>query len=258
MFALRSTFSHYSSRFSRPILRRSPNLIAASNRVPPTVTPKFSRRHIPHQFPHLNSSPLIHSLPSDWNVANILTFSRICVTPPTAYSIVVGDYNWALAGLLYAASSDALDGAVARRLHISTKLGSMLDPAADKLLITSSVLSLAYQDIIPKWLACVVVGRDVALVGGWAFTYSGEMRRLNATGSVTMQPLFLSKVNTAAQIVLVFVGVLKAGEYEAITESFFHGWGIVTAITTVSSGTLYASRFLRHRRQRIKQRWETF
>lgn len=254
MFALRSAFSRHRSRFPRPILRKSPNLIPVSNRIPLTVAKKIPRRYVPRQFPCLDSPTSTHSLPSNWNVANVITFSRICVTPLTAYCIVVEDYNKALAGLLYAAGSDALDGALARRLRISTKLGSILDPAADKLLITSGVLSLAYQNIIPEWLACVIVVRDVALIGGWAFTYNEGRRRLSATGDKPLQPLFLSKVNTASQIVLVFAGVLKAAEYEAITESLFHGWGIVTAITTVSSGVLYASRLFRHRREGIKQR----
>lgn len=241
-------------RNTRSLLRNSPKIIPVSNHIPFNLAKQINGRYIPRRLPFLEKQPILQSPPSDWNIANAITISRICVAPFTAYCVLVEDYNRALAGLIYAGGSDALDGYLARRLCVKTKLGSILDPAADKLLITSGMLGLAYHDIIPRWLACLVVGKDVALVGVWGLVYTGGMKRLGVTDNGVVEPLFVSKVNTASQIVLMFAGVLKAAKYGAITDIFLQDLVVFTAITTVSSGVLYASRFLKQKKRSSKQR----
>ncbi|TIB70448.1 hypothetical protein E3Q22_03205 [Wallemia mellicola] len=103
-----------------------------------------------------------------WTIPNALTASRIVSCLPLGYSICMHDYKTATAILVYAGVSDALDGFLARRYNMGSVLGSILDPAADKALMSGKAkatltCTLTYAGMIPLPLAVIILGRDVGL-----------------------------------------------------------------------------------------------
>src|SRR3989442_8063819 len=119
--------------------------------------------------------------------ANQLTILRIVVVPVFIILLVYNELGWALLTFIVAGISDVLDGIIARRFGQKTSIGAMLDPLADKLLMTSSILILSlpqmeFLNSVPRWLTVVIIFRDVfillvslivVLMVGWrAFTPS--------------------------------------------------------------------------------------
>jgi cardiolipin synthase len=92
--------------------------------------------------------------------------------------------------------SDALDGYLAKRYHWTSRLGALLDPLADKLMLVSAFVTLAWLGLIPVWLVGLVILRDVVIVTG-AIVYNMRIEKLEAA------PSLVSKVNTFAQVLLV-------------------------------------------------------
>ena len=102
-------------------------------------------------------------------LANQLTILRICLVPLLVILLVYGFYGWGLTVFVVAGITDALDGLVARIRHERTELGTLLDPLADKLLVTSSliVLSLPSPHLavrIPPWIAILSISRDAGIL----------------------------------------------------------------------------------------------
>ena len=130
-----------------------------------------------------------------------------------------------------AALSDLADGYIARRFAMVSRLGALLDPVADKLNMFVSTVLLAWQGLIPLWLAAAIVGRDIVIVGGaiaWRF----------ARGALTIKPTYLSKVNTVLEFaVLVLVMAVAAGWIEsgAWLDTMF----VIVLATVVASGAQY-------------------
>ncbi|MBV8578567.1 MAG: CDP-alcohol phosphatidyltransferase family protein [Acetobacteraceae bacterium] len=136
-------------------------------------------------------------------IPNMITFGRLCAVPLAVWFILqhrVAEvfYLFVAAGL-----SDAVDGWLARRRG-TTALGAVLDPVADKALLITMYVTLAAISVLPDWLAILVVFRDVIIVGG--------VLVLAVLGQpVQIRPLYLSKLNTALQIVLVALALLLEG-----------------------------------------------
>jgi cardiolipin synthase (CMP-forming) len=99
-----------------------------------------------------------------WTIPNLLSMLRLALVPPFLVFIVVGDYVAALIVLVVASFTDLLDGYLARRLHQVTRLGQLLDPAADRLYIFAALVGLAANDLVPWWVVVVIVARDVFLL----------------------------------------------------------------------------------------------
>ncbi|WP_454043941.1 CDP-alcohol phosphatidyltransferase family protein [Cellulosimicrobium sp. Marseille-Q8652] len=97
-------------------------------------------------------------------VPNVISFLRLLLVPVFAVLIVEGYDVWALVVLAVSGASDWLDGVLARRLDQVSRLGQMLDPAADRLFILVTLLGLAWRDVVPLWLVVVIVARDLLLV----------------------------------------------------------------------------------------------
>lgn len=102
-------------------------------------------------------------------LANQLTILRICLVPALVILLVYGFYGWGLVVFVIAGITDALDGLAARIRHERTELGTLLDPLADKLLVTSSliVLSLPSSHLsvrIPPWIAILSISRDAGIL----------------------------------------------------------------------------------------------
>lgn len=111
---------------------------------------------------------------------------------------MAADFFTALVLFAVAGFSDALDGFLAKHYHWESRLGSILDPLADKLLLVASFAALTWLDLLPYWLLWLVLGRDVLIVvGALAYHY--------IVGKFELLPLWSSKINTALQISLVLL-----------------------------------------------------
>jgi cardiolipin synthase (CMP-forming) len=99
-----------------------------------------------------------------WTIPNALSVLRLFGVPLFLY-LVLGPHEnaWAVVVLAVSGFTDWLDGVLARALHQTSNLGALLDPAADRLYILATLVGLVLRDIIPLWLAIVIVGRDVVL-----------------------------------------------------------------------------------------------
>jgi cardiolipin synthase len=138
----------------------------------------------------------------------------------------------ALAIFLAACATDGLDGWIARRTGQKTRLGSLLDPMADKILLTSAYLALAWLPSIPDgarlpaWLAVVVLSRDIMLVTGTAVIFIMQNRFEAKTN-------FLGKLTTVLQMALIVASL--AGAPEELIQVMV----ITVAAATALSGVVY-------------------
>ena len=136
-----------------------------------------------------------------WTAPNQITLLRLIFIPFVIISVFDGDWRWALALLLAAAASDALDGLLARKLHQQTLLGQYLDPLADKLLLSSLFLVLSFVKKIPWKYTVLVFTRDLCLVATAVALYA-------TVGFRDFRPSIFGKLNTACQIATVYFVVL--------------------------------------------------
>jgi cardiolipin synthase (CMP-forming) len=99
-----------------------------------------------------------------WTVPNLLSLLRLLGVPLFLW-LALGpeEDGWAFAVLAFAGLSDYADGKIARRFNQFSRLGAVLDPAADRLYILATIVALTVRDILPLWLAVAVPGRDVLL-----------------------------------------------------------------------------------------------
>jgi cardiolipin synthase (CMP-forming) len=169
---------------------------------------------------------------------NFITIGRFLLVPVFILAMLQGASAWAFAVFLVAGVSDAFDGYLARRFGQVSELGAYLDPLADKLLLVSGFVTLGYLGVIPDWLVVLVVSRDVLIVGAVLTSH--------LTGSpVPVKPLFVSKLTTVAQIVLVVVALAHlAGFAELAAAVFWLGW--VAAGLTIASAAAYLRTWMRH------------
>lgn len=164
-------------------------------------------------------------------IPNLLTLARIGLVPWLVVLLQKQEFTLSLIVFVVAGLTDALDGFIAKRFNAETYLGSILDPLADKGLLVCSYIMLSVMGLIPFWLMVAVVFRDVVIVGGY-------LVMVLFFGSVKMQPLIISKVNTFTQIayIVLVLGALAA-EYEfSIVQSIL---SYTVLLTSVTSGLAY-------------------
>ena len=173
---------------------------------------------------------------NNWTLPNLLTISRILLTPGFVMAFVNHSIDVAWVLFAVAGFTDALDGILARLLKQRSRLGGMLDPLADKVLLVTSFICLSLHDWIPAWLTVMVVSRDVFIVGGLAVLHFWGVNI-----SKRIQPLKISKLTTVAQIGLVlFVMVERSFDIDyAAARMTLVG---ITAILTAFSGIHYVLR----------------
>lgn len=140
------------------------------------------------------------------DIPNMITFLRLLLVPPIVGCLLLDQYGLALVLFVVAGVSDALDGFLAKRFGWTSRLGGLLDPIADKLLLVSCYLALTWQGLIPVWLTLVVIGRDLVILAG-ATVYHVLIERLEAAPSV------ISKLNTLSQLLLVVAVLFHYGAH---------------------------------------------
>lgn len=99
-----------------------------------------------------------------WNVPNCLSFVRLALVPVFLVLVISGQDVLALITLVVSSVTDYLDGLIARRFNQITRLGQLLDPAADRLFIFATLVGLVVREVVPWWLLVVIVGRDVLML----------------------------------------------------------------------------------------------
>jgi cardiolipin synthase len=114
-----------------------------------------------------------------WTVPNALSFARLLGVPLFLWLVLIEADWWALGVLVFAGLSDWLDGKLARMLDQTSRLGVVLDPAADRLYILATLIGLTARDIIPLWLVIVLVARELAIV-----PIAPIIRRLGYSGTL--------------------------------------------------------------------------
>ncbi|XP_011861945.1 PREDICTED: probable cardiolipin synthase (CMP-forming) [Vollenhovia emeryi] len=182
-----------------------------------------------------------------WTIPNFLCMGRIVTSPFLSYLILSQDYQIALWLLAIAGLSDLADGWIARTwTSQASKLGSFLDPVADKLLVGTLFLSLAWVGLIPVPLTCLVVSRDVLLVTAASYIRYRSLpppktlaRYFDPThATVQLAPTLTSKLNTGMQLSLV-AGTLAAPVYHFVDHPILQCLCYITAFTTIAGGVSY-------------------
>ncbi len=173
------------------------------------------------------------------NIANGLTAARVLLVPFFAFLLISGRGKAALLVFAICGATDALDGVLARWLRQRTLVGTLLDPIADKLLMATAFIVLAYVNIVPLRLAVMVISRDI-------FILVGSMLYLLLLDTSDIRPTVLSKFNTVVQVatVIYFLAVaafpVEAGAVGAGRGSVpDKGIALMCAVTTVASGLQY-------------------
>ncbi|MBA5249854.1 MAG: CDP-alcohol phosphatidyltransferase family protein [Gammaproteobacteria bacterium] len=167
------------------------------------------------------------------SLPNTLSILRIILTVPVVLLLLNHEFFWAMMLFFIAGITDALDGWIAKRFSCQTRLGSILDPVADKLLLVSSFITLYVINLLPLWLLALIFLRDLMIVSGTVGSFMGG----GEPEDRLLSPSKLSKINTALQITLVLF-LVASGLYPALAEwhtIFF----ITVATSTVLSGVDY-------------------
>ncbi|KAG9454094.1 hypothetical protein H6P81_006998 [Aristolochia fimbriata] len=195
---------------------------------------------------------------SFWNLPNLISLSRLVSGPFLGWMIVNELYLSAFVGLAISGATDWLDGYVARKMGINSVVGSYLDPIADKVLIGSVVLAMVEKDLLHSGLVALIVLRDVGLVSGACYQRASSLRwqwkswsdfvDLDATRPVKVEPLFISKVNTVFQLVLVGLALLQPEFGTEETQSYITYLSWLVASTTAASSVAYG---VRHAAKRL-------
>ena len=169
---------------------------------------------------------------------NAITLARLLAVPLAVWLVVRGWYEAALWLFLLAGLSDAVDGWLARRLGQVSRLGSLLDPVADKALLVSVFISLGARDLLPAWLVILVVFRDALIVSGWLL---GQMLMPSAQ---PVRPHWTSKLNTCAQLAFA-AGVLAMLAWQFHIPVALEAACAVVGVTTAVSGGVYVVTWMR-------------
>ncbi len=166
---------------------------------------------------------------------NLISVLRLVLIPVFLVLLSGNRPAAALSVFVIASISDALDGIIARRTNNVTSLGMFLDPMADKILILSAFITLAYMRVLPVWLAIIVIFRDILLFTGWVAL--NILKNLNI-----ISPTILSKITTFFQMAAVILVLLNLSEYLDINKDFLNILFVITGFLTAVTGIHYILR----------------
>jgi len=164
------------------------------------------------------------------NIPNTLTILRILLAPAFVIVLLRHQYLYALIIFAVAGISDGLDGFIAKHYNQRTVLGAFLDPIADKVLILSAYICMAFLQIVPNWIAVIIISRDIIIALGVAVFGIFNVR-------FQVKPSLISKITTCLQIATVMVVLFDPAPHAiAMVKSILY-WA--TAGFTVLSGLHY-------------------
>lgn len=175
------------------------------------------------------------------NLPNSLTILRIIFVPFFILFVINNHFLLALIIFSLACLTDAFDGSLARRFDQGTRLGSILDPIADKLLLNSSFITFAFKGLLPWWLAIIILCRDILITVGGIVLYTRYKK-------IILSPTFIAKKTTLLlmlTITIVLLNVLFMNVFYKFLWVFI--W--FSTILTITSGLDYA--YITYRRLSI-------
>jgi cardiolipin synthase len=169
------------------------------------------------------------------HLPNIICLVRIALIWPILACLLARRYELTLALFLVAAVSDGLDGWLAKHFGWQSRIGRVLDPAADKLLLVAVFLVLTWMGLVPRWLAMAAITRDFMIaLGAGAF--------LARIGPLHGRPILSSKLNTLLQLLYVLAVVVHAA-FGLPPASVLQALAVTTLVTVVVSGWVYLRDF---------------
>lgn len=186
------------------------------------------------------AEPVLLLRGNNLNLANSISLFRIVIIPVFVLLLLKHQPHLPFLLFILAIVTDGLDGMVARIQKRKSKLGSIIDPLADKLLLASAYITLAILKLVPLWVVIVVFGRDLVLFLGWLKIYL-------STGISTVIPTILGKTSAVLQMTVVFLvllfsnGYLGEGKWLAIKPLVL----FPMVVFTVISGMEYSLRGIR-------------
>jgi cardiolipin synthase (CMP-forming) len=163
-------------------------------------------------------------------IPNLITAIRIILAPVFIIFLINDDLTSALLLFLLCGASDCADGMIARLLNQKSKLGTYLDPLADKLLLVSAFVVLAARGNLPAWLTVMVIARDILILLGVVVLFLNGL-------TLSIKPSIISKINTCLQFTTVVV--VLSGRYFPLPNAVYSFLYYVTAAFTISSGLDY-------------------
>ncbi|KAK3165675.1 hypothetical protein QOZ80_1AG0036300 [Eleusine coracana subsp. coracana] len=189
------------------------------------------------------------------NAPNLVSIARMVSGPVIGWMIMNEWYLPAFATLAVSGASDWLDGYLARKMGINSVFGSYLDPLADKVLIGCVAVAMVENDLLHSGLVGLVVLRDVLLVGGafykrasslgWKWKSWSDFVNLDAIQREKVEPLFISKVNTVLQLMLVAGALLQPEFGTEKTQNYITLLSWLVATTTITSTIGYGVKYSR-------------
>jgi len=177
---------------------------------------------------------------------NAISLFRIGLVAPILVLVVDERFDLALILFFVAGFSDGVDGYLAKRFNWHTRLGALLDPVADKLLVAGTFLILVYTGHVPLWLAAIVILRDVIIIGG-AAAYGVFV------GPIEGEPTRISKLNTALELLFILF-VLSRAAFGWPAEVAITVAGAAVLVTVVISGIDYVWSWTRRARPHLSRR----
>ena len=168
-------------------------------------------------------------------IPNLLTIVRIALVYPILNNIYLGNFEISIIYFVVASVTDGLDGFIARKMNWQTELGTLLDPVADKILLSGSIFILWLNQYIPFYIFVIFFSRDVAILLGAAI-------RMSVIESDTPTPNFLGKLTTTLQIIYIAIIFLK--EIIELNLGLFP-LDILIILVTILSLAVYAYNWVR-------------
>src|SRR6266481_917953 len=172
------------------------------------------------------------------SIPNIITLARILLVPIIVWAIASSQMEIAFGVFVVAGVSDAVDGFLAKRFNMTSELGALLDPLADKALLVSIYMALGIWGAIPRWIVILVVSRDIMIVAAVIVSWLFDK-------PVAMKPLMVSKLNTDAQVAFAALVLASLSFGFHTTPYDLILMGFVTIFTLVSV-SMYLVEWVRH------------
>ena len=175
---------------------------------------------------------------------------RIAFTPIIGYLVIGEQFSIALTLCAIGSVTDLLDGYIARRYDCVTRLGAILDPMADKLLVATLTLTLTAVHLIPIWLTALILTRDGLIITGALYLMNKRLSPpktlarfvgMSTEMSAQFRPILISKINTGFQLSLVVI-TLSAPVFGFTDHWFLLVLRLATGATTLTSGLNYLKR----------------
>ncbi|MBN2060559.1 MAG: CDP-alcohol phosphatidyltransferase family protein [Deltaproteobacteria bacterium] len=169
-------------------------------------------------------------------VPNLISAIRIILAPIFVIYLINDQILPGLIVFMIAGASDAVDGFIARVFNQKSRLGTYLDPIADKIVLISAFVGLSVRELLPAWLAVTVISRDVLIVIGVTVLFMNYSK-------IVIRPMILSKITTCFQFITVITAFTQ--QYSVFLANSHRYLIYLTALSTIVSGLQYMHKWFK-------------